>query len=302
MPASSHDHRSITNPVARAEPPPNPYAVEATAENFRQVVLDNSARGPVLVNFWSRRAGPSLRLYPVLDRLAREFGGGFLLANLDTDRYGQFARGLGITSVPTLKLYRNGEVVETVHGYDSEEPLRRMLSRHAATPADLALKRALDTLRAGRKEAALQMLAEAALEYPRDLRLPLTLAKLLIRDGELEQAQRLLATMPEPLRREPEAEELAAHVDLLLAAQASGRAAQPADDRESRFLDAARRLVEDDDLEQAARILAELVELDPGWAGGRARRALQALLRMLPGDHPLRRETRARIGGLRIQP
>jgi putative thioredoxin len=304
MPASSHDRPAITNPVTERPteptPPPNPYVLEATADNFQEVVLANSRRGPVLVNFWSRRAGPCLRLYPILDRLSRGFGGGFLLANLDTDRHGRFARGLGITSVPTLKLYRDEAVVETVHGFDNEAALRRMLSRHAATPADMALKKALDALRAGHRDMALQRLAEAAVAHPEDLRIPLTLAKLLVQQGELEQAQRLLATMPAPLREAPEAEDLAAHVDLLLGARAAAGPARAADPRERRFLEAARDLVEADDLEGAARILAGIVETDPGWADGRARRALRALLRMLPGDHPLRGELRVRLPALRL--
>ncbi len=280
-------------------PPPNPYVLEVTADDFQERVLANSRRGPVLVNFWSRRAGPCLRLYPILDRLSRAFGGGFLLANLDTDRHGRFARRLGITSVPTLKLYRNEEVVETVHGFESEDSLRRRLSRHAATPADMALRLALDTLRQGRREAALQQLAEAAVAHPEDLRIPLTLAKLLVQEGELDQAQRLLATMPEPLRAAPEAQDLAAHVDFLLSAQAAGSSAQPADPSERRFLEAARKLVEEDDLEGAARILADIVETEPQWSGGRARRGLRALMRMIPEDTPLRAELRARLPGLR---
>ena len=280
-------------------PAVNPYAVETTAANFQQVVIENSRRGPVLVNFWSRRAGPCLRLYPILDRLARDSGGGFLLANLDTDTDGQFARRLGITSVPTLKLYRNEAVVETVYGFENEAALRRLLGRHAATPADTVLARAVQAVREGREKTAMQILAEGAVTHPEDLRIPLTLAKLLMRSGELEQAMRLLAHMPGPLREQAQAQDLMAHLDFLLSAQAAAGPGQPADVRERRFLEAARALVEDDDLEVAANTLAELVEAEPNWAEGRARRGLQALLRLLPKDDPLRKGILERLPQLR---
>jgi len=51
----------------------SPYIHAGTSDNFSALVLENSAKGPVLVNFWSRKAGPCLRLHPILDQLIRQF-------------------------------------------------------------------------------------------------------------------------------------------------------------------------------------------------------------------------------------
>ncbi len=106
------------------------YVFDATADNFRTLVLANSDKGPVAVNFWSPRAGPCLMLMPRLLKLAEEFRGRFLLVRLNTDEFGRLARDQGVTSIPTTKLFRHGAVVDTLHGAESEPSLRTFLRKH----------------------------------------------------------------------------------------------------------------------------------------------------------------------------
>ncbi len=80
----------------------SPYIFEGTRDKFDALVLDNSEKGPVLVNFWSPKAGPCLRLYPILDKLVHEFKGKFLLINLNTDEQASVARQYGVNSLPTV--------------------------------------------------------------------------------------------------------------------------------------------------------------------------------------------------------
>ena len=63
----------------------SPYIHAANAENFQPLVIENSKRGPVLVNFWSKKAGPCLRQYPLLDKLVHDYKGRLLLINIDTE-------------------------------------------------------------------------------------------------------------------------------------------------------------------------------------------------------------------------
>ena len=64
----------------------SPYIQAATADDFQSLVLENSKVGPVLANFWSKKAGPCLRQYPILDTLVAKYQGKFLLINIDTNR------------------------------------------------------------------------------------------------------------------------------------------------------------------------------------------------------------------------
>lgn len=61
----------------------SPYIHAANAANFRALMLDYSQRGPVLVNFWSRKAGLCLRQYPLLDKTIHDYAGRVFLINID---------------------------------------------------------------------------------------------------------------------------------------------------------------------------------------------------------------------------
>lgn len=90
----------------------NRYIVTATPEYFALLLLGSSARGPVLVYYWSRHAGPCMRLLPRLVKLAAELGGQCLLALPDVDAHPRFARERGTTSIPCGVVYQHGTAVE----------------------------------------------------------------------------------------------------------------------------------------------------------------------------------------------
>src|SRR4030065_481079 len=123
----------------------SPYVFDASADNFPRLVLENSAKGPVLVNYWSPKAGPCLMLMPRLVRLASEFGGRFLLVMLNTDELSQLARSHGVVSLPTVKVYRHGKVVDTLHGAETEGVLRDFIRKQFADTTDTLLLNALST-------------------------------------------------------------------------------------------------------------------------------------------------------------
>ncbi|MDX2506475.1 MAG: thioredoxin domain-containing protein [Gammaproteobacteria bacterium] len=79
----------------------SPYIHAANADNFQSLVIENSKRGPVLVNFWSKKAGPCLRQYPLLDKLVHDYKERLLLINIDVDSE------LKITRELCMPIYRN---------------------------------------------------------------------------------------------------------------------------------------------------------------------------------------------------
>ena len=95
------------------------HVIDATGENFHQLVIANSAKGTVLVNYWTPNAGPCFKLWQVLESLSQDYQGRFLLVNVNTDTQKSLARENGITSVPTIKIYQRGTVVESIYGAQS---------------------------------------------------------------------------------------------------------------------------------------------------------------------------------------
>ncbi len=264
-----------------------PYVFDATADNFRTLVLENSAKGPVLVNYWSPRAGPCFVLMPRLVRLAAEFGGRFLLVMLNTDALGALARSHGVTSIPTVQVFRRGEVVDTLHGAESQTTLRAFIQKHVLS-ADAARYRAtLQAYHDGDIERALRTAAEAALTDPHDTRLPLAIAKLLVLQQRYAQADDLLQALPEPMQAHADVQRLTAHVALLRAAHevpdeealAATRAAQP-EDLDTRWRYAAVRLLHDD-YDTSLQELLAILRRDRDFRGGLAARALLAVCEVL---------------------
>ena len=268
----------------------SPFVFDATADNFPRLVLENSGKGPVVVNYWSPRAGPCLMLMPRLVRLATEFGGRFLLVMLNSDELGRLAREHGVVSLPTIKVYRHGRVVDTLHGAESDDVLRRFIQKHLQDSADSRLRVALGAHARGDTGTAVRLAAEAALADPLNPRIPLDLAKLLVLQGRYAQADDLLQALPAEARDTPELRRLAAHVAFLRAARdapvteelAKMIAADP-DNLEARYQLGAVRLVAND-YEAAMQQLLEIARRDRGFRHDAGRDGLLALFELL-GDN-----------------
>jgi len=269
------------------------FVLEASRENFPQLVLGNSDKGPVLAYFWTPKAGPCMMLMPRLSKLAEDYGGKFLLVLVNTDQLGQIAHQYGVTSVPTVKFFRNGQVVHTIHGAEPDATFHQALQRFIASDAEMAHVRALETQRRGDAEQARRQLAEAALEDPENPRIPADLAKSLMADGAYRQAYDLLFALPAALRADAEIERLLTHLDFILTAQTAPSvdelrqrlAAEPLDLAARHQLASVYLLA--DDLENAMAELLEIARQDRAFRQDIGRRGLVALFDMLGGAHPL---------------
>lgn len=277
-----------------AEPtaPQNRFVFSATRANFQQLVIENSRKGPVLVDFWAPWAGPSLRQGELLRRLAADYGGRFLLVSVDTDQEKAIAEELGVKSLPSCRLFRHGRVVEQIHGMQTETDYRALIERHCLALADRVQAVALELWTRGDQEKAIQVLAEGAMAEPERPELPLLMAKLLTQAGRPADAFAVLDALPAGLRRDPAIERLHTHLGFLVEAEHAppagdidaGLAADP-QRLDLRLARAARALVSDD-YDQALAELAEIHRQAPGFRDGIGRRGLIALLEQLGAEDP----------------
>ncbi len=186
----------------------NKFIFDADNSSFEDLVLKNSVLGPVLVNFWSPKAGPSFRLYPVLEKLIKVYAGSLLLINIDTDKNRKLSHDYAITSVPTIKLFSQGKVVETLFGYQNEQDLRFMLDQYVASENDIIIHQALQLFTAGKTEQAYQQLGQAALTSPHYYKLPLTIASLMRAEGRITDALKLISSLPQAIKEKPTCQRL----------------------------------------------------------------------------------------------
>ena len=276
------------------------FIIEATQDNFNEAVLSNSHKGPVLVNYWADNAGPCLRLWPVLEKLANDYAGQFLLVNVDTNDQRQLAQEYGVNSVPTVKLFVNGEVVEQVHGYDSPDSFKKLLNKYLARESDKALAAAVTDYQQGNKEAAFDALNKLVFTDPENDRILLAYAKLLMREQAYEQAFSLLEKTP--LRDESEEAVVLMCNAVFLATQQKAKPLatltselkEDGNNCENLFQLCSYRML-DSDFGEAMEILLKIIKLDRDWMNQTPSLCLRGLFIMLGKDDERVRDVRQRL-------
>lgn len=276
------------------------YIIDVTSENFNDAVLSNSHKGPVMVNYWAENAGPCLRLWPVLEKLANDYNGQFLLVNIDTNKEKSLAQDYGVNSVPTVKLFINGEVIDQIHGYDSPESFKKMLDKYLARESDKALAAAVSEYQNGNKEIAFEQLGKLVFIDPENHRILLTLAKLLMKEQAYDQAYALLAKTPLKNENE-EAVVLMTNALFLSTVQQSAeldelekQLEENPDDKDILFNICSQRMMQSNYTE-AMDMLLKIIKLDYTWRDGIASLCLRGLFIMLGKDNPIVIEYRQKL-------
>ena len=118
------------------------HVVDIDESNAQTLLIEESLNRPVVVDFWADWCGPCKQLMPILEKLAAEYQGAFLLAKVNADEQQMLAQQLGVRSLPTVMVIKDGQPVDGFSGAQPESAVREMLDKHVPSPQADALAEA----------------------------------------------------------------------------------------------------------------------------------------------------------------
>jgi putative thioredoxin len=291
-----------TSEAAQAADASMPEVIfDVDAGNIQQV-LELSMQVPVLLDCWAPWCEPCKNLMPVLEKLAREYRGTFLLAKLNIDENQEIAAQLGVRSVPDVKLISQGGLVDHFQGALPEKQIREWLSRYFPAPEDAPAspeEQAAEALAAGDAATARALYEELAQQNPQHYPYQVELARALVAEGRAADARALLDNLPPEERDAAPARGVRASIEFgEEAPDAEALAALgDRDDSEAQYLRALRS-VADGDYETGLEALLALMKADRAWGDDAARKTLLRVFDALGADHPLTVTYRRRLFAL----
>ena len=275
----------------------DPYSIQVTSETFETDVLKKSQETPVLVDFYAEWCGPCKSLGPILERLAEEYAGAFVLAKVDSDAEQMLVTSMGVRSLPTVVLFKDGQPADHFMGALPEGEIRAILDKHVERVESSPIERASELVELGQYDEAIALYQLITADDPENYDVYLDMAQALLKKGDLESAEAIVDRLPDAQKVDPRAKSILAgkaFQDLLTGApdrvSCESRVTTNASDSEARYFLAVHLIVADD-VESAIEHLLTVVRTDRQYNEDAARLLLIKIFDRLGNE-----DARARTG------
>jgi putative thioredoxin len=275
--------------------------IEVGDASFEEEVIERSREVPVIVDFWAPWCGPCRALGPILETLAAEADGRWILAKVNTDQNPAISEAYGIRGIPAVKAFVDGVVRDEFTGALPRNAVEAFLHRVMPTRAERLAREAMAAAKLGERERERALWNEVLEEDPRHAAALLGRARFALAEGDFAAARRDLELVPEESRLREQADGLRMLAGWGERVAARGgpdalreRAAQNPDDPAARY-DFGCALASAGDLDGALAEFLEVVRKDRALEDDGGRKAMLALFALLGDEHELTREYRGRL-------
>lgn len=267
----------------------NTFSLDVGSADFQEKVLAASHQAPVLVDFWAEWCAPCRILKPILEKLAAEYGGRFILAKLNSDQNQELAARYGVRGIPNVKAFVDGQMVDEFTGALPEAQIRAFIDGLLPSPAEPLRLAAREARARGDADVACSLLTDALQLDPANETVLLDLAEIHIDTQRIEAARAILDALEHRAKETARLGALQARLKLVAAgagadpAALAARIAAHAGDLDAR-LQLAHVLALAHDYRPALEQLLEIVRRDRQWQDQAARKTMLDLFTLLGGN------------------
>ena len=279
----------------------SPYIHNVGLQDFQNLVLENSMKQPVLVDFWADWCAPCKQIMPILTKLVEEYGGKFHLAKINADEQQELAGHLGIRSLPNMKLIVNGQIAAEKTGAVPEAEIRAMLDAHIVNESEQMMQAAAMAYQQGNTEQALEIMNQALAKDPENAALKVEIARVVHAQGDTQSATALLdslndddAKLDAAVQLRTEIEMAATLADLPDINEIENRLQDNPKDLEA-LMAKSHILTAQGHYEPALQCLLTIMQTDREFEEDAGRLGLLKLFDLLGGDHPLVQQYRRKL-------
>ncbi len=250
------------------------FIYDVESQNFQEKVIQSSFDHLVLVDFWAPWCAPCRMLKPILERIATQMDGDFILAKLNTEDHPDLASQFGIRGIPNVKFFKNGQIVDEFAGVISEEEIQKKIKNYMVSPYDNFLK-SLTQLDLNQKEQAFRDQFE---QFSQRSDYRLAYAKILFELNSFDKIPELLSEIAEFQNEYLEAGQLLSLVQFVLL---SLKSVDKAVDKYEGYLIAAAQKYKANNIQGALDELLEVLYRKKNYQNGFAKTIVIALIAKL---------------------
>ena len=290
----------------------NSVIIEVITENFMTDVIEQSKETPVIVDFWAPWCEPCKQLAPIIEKIIKEKNGKVILAKMNIDESPEVAQQLKNKSIPAVMAFNDGQPIDGFIGVQSEKSIIEFVNKISSLKNSSTID---ENILAGKKymdendiETAALVFSEILKIEPDNISAKSLLARCLIKSDQLDDAEKIIDSLPVDAGNNQDY--ISARSELEIFKNAKNNPISDKEEEELRNniykepenyqlkLDLSKILIAKGENEEAINQLLEIIEVNPKWNDGEARKQLIEIFNILGNENILVTEGRKKLSSM----